>query len=305
MHDGVVTRGKTRVHADETANPDEVIARIRARTTTLPPSEAKVAVAVLRDPAQVAALTVMELKKTLGVSEATIVRAARSLGFAGYPQLRLALAGVAGQRRMSAPGFVVAQDISLNDSPDQVVAKLSATEQQAIRDTAAQLDGQVLETCATAIAQAERIVVFGVGASGLVAQDLQQKLTRSGLLCLSPTDIEMALTAAALLKPTDAAVLISERGANSHTINVLHAAVRTGATTIAITGAERSRLAQDARHVLIAATHDTDFRPAALASRMSQLLVIDCLFVAVIQRTWSASSTALAATRAAVDAQGP
>jgi DNA-binding MurR/RpiR family transcriptional regulator len=74
-----------------------------------------------------------------------------------------------------------------------------------------------------------------------------------------------------------------------------------GATTVAITNNPRSSLAEMADHVLVSAGRETAFRPGALASRISQLLIVDCIFVGVAQRTFDASDAALRATRGALD----
>ncbi|GAA3109099.1 hypothetical protein ACFQES_12390 [Nonomuraea salmonea] len=52
--------------------------------------------------------------------------------------------------------------------------------------------------------------------------------------------------------------------------------------------------------MLISAGRETEFRPGALASRISQLLVVDCVFVGVAQRTFDSSQEALESTRRAV-----
>lgn len=83
-------------------------------------------------------------------------------------------------------------------------------------------------------------------------------------------------------------------------IEPLLRAKEAGATTVAITNNPRSSIAELAEHVLISAGRETEFRPGALASRISQLLVVDCLFVGVAQRTYDSSQEALASTRRAV-----
>lgn len=293
---------------DDVLNPytepaDELALRIRSRMETLSPAEARVAAAVLREPNLVASSTLMSLKNHLGVSEATIVRAARSLGFDGYPQLRLSMAAAAGQRRTTAAADVVTGDISLTDSTADTVAKLAGAEQRALRQTAAGLDAAVLDRVADALASAGRILTFGVGASGLVALDLQEKLSRAGFVAMSPAGTELGLTSAALLGPSDVAILVSHRGRSTDTLDVLEAAERSGARTVAITSFGASPLAQRSADVLTSAGHDMEFRPAALASRMGQLFVIDCLFVVLSQRTWPRTSAALGLTRAAIDAR--
>src|SRR5690348_18492469 len=70
---------------------------IRALLPTLQPSMRQVAEQVLADTGATASLTVTELASASGVSEATVIRFCKAIGFAGYPQLRLALAAEAGR----------------------------------------------------------------------------------------------------------------------------------------------------------------------------------------------------------------
>ena len=99
----------------------------------------RVAEAVAGDPAGCAALTVTGLAELTGTSEATVVRTARLLGYPGYRDLRLALAGLAAHQQSGRAPAVTA-DIAVDDPIADVVAKLAYDEQQTLADTAAGLD---------------------------------------------------------------------------------------------------------------------------------------------------------------------
>jgi len=142
--------------------------------------------------------------------------------------------------------------------------------------------------------------IYGIGASGFVAQDLHQKLHRIGLLSSVWPDPHAALTSAVLLGPLDVAIAISHTGTTLDTIEALRVAADCGATTIAITNFGRSPLTKHARHVLTTAARETTFRSGAMASRIAQLAVIDCLFVGVAQRTYERTMRALERTYAVV-----
>jgi len=151
-----------------------------------------------------------------------------------------------------------------------------------------------------ALVGARRIDVYGVGASGLIALDLQQKLHRIGRVAFAWTDPHLALTSAALLTEGDVAVAISHSGTTQDTVDLLALADRNGATTVAVTNFPRSPLAELGDHVLTTAARETTFRSGAMASRLAQLTVIDCVFVGVAQRTYQETRAALDATYAAV-----
>ncbi|WP_308119366.1 MurR/RpiR family transcriptional regulator [Streptomyces sp. JJ38] len=256
----------------------------------------RVAEAVAGDPAGCATLTVTGLAERTGTSEATVVRTSRVLGYPGYRDLRLALAGLAAQQASGAAPAVTA-DIAVDDPIGDVIAKLAREEQQTLADTAVTLDPAQVEAAVTALAAARRIDVYGSGASGLVAQDLVQKLLRIGLLAHAHADPHLAVTNAVQLRPGDVAIAITHSGRTVDVIEPLRVAFEHGATTVAITGRPDAEATQYADHVLTTSTaRESELRPAAMSSRTSQLLVVDCLFVGVAQRTYDTAAPALAAS---------
>ncbi|WP_327044093.1 MurR/RpiR family transcriptional regulator [Microbispora sp. NBC_01189] len=283
---------------NEGAAPANPIATVRAVLPSLTPAAQTIARLILDDPASVAHSTITEVSAISGISEATIVRTARSLGFAGYSQLRFALAAAVAR---DTPERLVPGDLAPDDPLTDVIAKVARAEAQALADTAAQLDPDALAAVVDAVAAARRVDVYGVGASGLVAADMVQKLLRIGLPGNHFTDAHLALTSAALLREGDVAVGVSCTGETPDVLGPVRAARGAGATVVAITNNPRSSLAGLAGHVLISAGRESAFRPGALASRISQLLIVDCLFVGVAQSTFDASDAALRATRVALD----
>ncbi|MEH0471118.1 MurR/RpiR family transcriptional regulator [Streptomyces sp. B21-097] len=276
--------------------PAALAAKVRTLAPTMTRSVQRVARAVAHDPAGCAALTVTGLAERTGTSEATVVRTARLLGYPGYRELRLALAGLAAHRQSGrAPALTT--DITVDDPLADVVAKLARDERQTLADTAAALDTVQLDAAVTAAAAARRIDVYGVGASGLVAQDLAQKLLRIGLVAHAHSDTHLAVTTAVQLSAGDVAVAVTHSGATGDVIEPLRTAFGRGATTVAITGRPHSAVTQYADHVLTTSTaRESELRPAAMSSRTSQLLVVDCLFVGVAQRTYPTAGPALAAS---------
>ncbi|MCX5524875.1 MurR/RpiR family transcriptional regulator [Streptomyces bobili] len=256
----------------------------------------RVAETVAGDPAGCAALTVTRLAERTGTSEATVVRTARLLGYGGYRDLRLALAGLAAQQQ-SGRAPAITTDIAVDDPIADVVAKLAHDERQTLADTAAGLDTVQLGAAVAALAGARRTDVYGVGASGLVAQDLVQKLLRIGLMAHAHSDPHLAVTNAVQLRAGDVAIAITHSGSTRDVIEPLRVAFERGATTVAVTGRPGGAVAQYADHVLTTSTaRESELRPAAMSSRTGQLLVVDCLFVGVAQRTYDTAAPALAAS---------
>jgi len=281
------------------ADPGAVLVRIRGALPGLQPAEQRVAAAVLDDPAAASGLSVQALAAQASTSTATVLRFCRAVGTEGYPQLRLALAGAAAAEAALEPGQP-AGDINATDSLDQVIAKIVHNEARALAETGDQLDRAALRTAVDAIAGARRIDVVGIGASGLVALDLQQKLHRIGLMAFGWTDAHAALTAAALTGPSDVLVAISHSGTTTDVLEPVALAAGRGATTVGLTNFGGSPLAAAAGVVLTTAARELPLRSAATASRIAQLAVVDCLFVGVAQRSYDAAGALLRGTYDAV-----
>ena len=294
----------TRSTPREAAVEGDVIEAIRASLPRLRPAEADVGRTVLADPEAALTATVAALAGAAHVSQATVIRFAKTLGFSGLPAMRMDLAQELSRRAMELERSSIAEgQLNASDSLSEMVNKVAFHEARTIEQTARLIDLDALERAADAIAESDHVVTFGVGASGLAAADLSQKLQRIGLMCLSSQDTHMQLVHAALAGPTAVAVAFSFSGG---TIDVLHAtevAARAGALTVAITNDRNSPLGQVAELTLQTPAREATLRAAALASRMAQLAMVDFLFMRVAQLRFDDLKAALRATKDAVGAQ--
>jgi len=299
-----VSFGAVGRHASATLLPPalssaDVLEQVASLLPLLAPSEQRVGRVILSLPASAAHLTITELASMAETSETTVVRFCRSLGFASYPELRIALAKSAG-RATVRPVAPLAEDISSEDDLATVVAKVGAADAQAITATVAGLDLAELERVVDAVQRARRTDIYGVAASAVVAADLQQKLHRIGLVAFAWSDLHLALSSAANLSAGDVAIGISHSGTTLDTVEALAEARRTGATTVAITNYPRSPISEVASLLLRTTVSETTFRSGAMASRIAELAVVDCLFMAVAKLRYPETVAALARTRDAV-----
>jgi DNA-binding MurR/RpiR family transcriptional regulator len=274
-----------------------VLISVRRAMPSLRPAEQRVAQAVLADPAGISESSITAVARMCQTSETTVLRFCRAIGLAGYPELRIALARAAQFEETDAGGKPpVNGTIGPTDALAEVVTKITHADARAIEDTAATLDLKSLQAAIDALASASRIDIYGVGASGLVGQHLHQKLHRLGLVSFVWTEALLALTAAGVLGPGDAALAISHTGTTTAALDALRRARQRGATTIAVTNYDRSPLAAEADLILTTAARETTFRSGSMSSRISQLAVIDCLFAGVAQSAYEASIAALPTT---------
>lgn len=271
-----------------------VLINVRRALPALRPAEQRVAHAVLADPAGISESSITAVARMCDTSETTVLRFCRAIGLAGYPELRIALARAAQfEETDQGDGPPLNGTISATDGLADVVAKIAHADARAIEDTAATLDLNALKGAIDALLNASRIDIYGVGASGLVGHFLHQKLHRIGLISYVATEGQLALTSAELLGPADVALGITHSGVTTGVVDALQVARRRGATTIAVTNYDRSPVAAESNLILTTAARETTFRAGSMASRITQLAVIDCLFAGVAQRAYDASIAAL------------
>ena len=292
--------------ADEHPAADRSPTTVRARglLPSLTPAEQRVARVIIDHAATASGLTISDLADQARSSETTVIRFCRVMGFTGYSQLRLTLAAEAGRAyEATTADEPVGSDISETDELAQVVKKIAFADARAVEETAVQMDIAVLEQVVDLVAGARRVDIYGVGASAFVAGDFQQKLHRIGRIAYAWSDLHVALTSAALLDERDVAFGISHTGTTLDTIEVFAEAGRRGARTVALTNFPKSPITEVADLVLTTAARETTFRSGAMASRLAQLTVIDCVFVGVAQRTYRETRKALDVTYEAVSSR--
>jgi DNA-binding MurR/RpiR family transcriptional regulator len=293
--------------AEQQERPDQgpdigILVTIRSLLPNLAPVERRVAQAVLDDPQGVAWRSISELARSCGTSATSVVRFCRAIGLRGYPDLRLALAGAVARDDVTS-ATTASHDIAPDDDAATITKKIAYADARAVTDTANHLDIATLVQVTEALAKADRIDIYGVGASGFVALDLQMKLQRIGRPAFAWPDPHMAISSASLRGAGDVAIGLSHTGTTVDTIDVLREARSHGALTVAVTNFPWSPITEVADLVLLTAARETAFRTGAMTSRIAQLTVVDCLFVTLAQQDLPGTRVALERTFAAAQAK--
>jgi DNA-binding MurR/RpiR family transcriptional regulator len=270
---------------------------IEAALGSLSPSLRRVAATIRENPAVVLDSTIKELADSCGTSVASVVRFCRAIGLSGYTQLRMMLAAELGKEAAQFGGTSYGADIAEGESLTEMAQKIASLEILAIEETIARLDYQALEQIVDALDGTGRILLYGVGASRFVAEDLQGKLFRIGRNAFAPTEPHEAWAAAAIPVDDVVAVGFSHLGETHETVEFLRLARANGARTVGITGTKDSSLARLADLTLFTEVRETTFRAGAMVSRIAQLAVVDCIFAGVAQRRYDYTVDALRRTR--------
>lgn len=253
------------------------IGKIRAAYHGLSPKLQSIAAHILEHPRDVIHLSISQLAEETFCSEATIFRLCKLIGFAGYQDLKIALASDVTEKPMQN----LHEEVSLDDDMMTVAHKVFQSNLVGITDTLHVLDPNLLEQAVQLLNGAQHIEFYGNGGSGLIAMDAYHKFMRTGIDCIAHTDSHFQVMSAGLLKENSVVVGISHSGSNKDILEAIRIAKNAGAKTIAITSYQKSPLSQIVDITLYTATRETCFRTEAMSSRLAQLCLIDTLYMGV------------------------
>ncbi|TFW36213.1 SIS domain-containing protein [Massilia horti] len=247
---------------------------IRTQLDALSKSERKVALAVLEHPSRTVSQNITALAKSAQVSEPTVVRFCRTLGYDGWHEFKLKLAqGLA----LALPGPTNEQPAQ-DDLASDLVNKICSRSINTLLDLRNNLNPEMIQKALDILSRANKIEFYGQGTSGFVAADAQHKFFRSGVPTVAYTDPAIHSIAAALLREGDAVVAISQRGNNPALVRSAKLARRGGADVIVL--APSGTPLADMATVLIPIDLIFNIDPyTPISARLAYLVVIDVLAV--------------------------
>ncbi|NGO13154.1 MurR/RpiR family transcriptional regulator [Streptomyces sp. HC44] len=251
--------------------------RVSARLDDLKPAERRVAEFVLKRPREVLFATATDLGAATGTSDATVIRTARSLGYSGLPELKRHLARDLTDR--TPPSARMAERIERTGTADGSLAhKVLGDGAEVLRETAALLDPDELDTAATAVAGARSVLSWGLGVSALAAEYAAVRLGRLGIVTRGARATGFQLADQLLPLTAEDTVLLYSPGRLSRDLEVvLDHAARTGADAVLVTSTLGPELRDRVRAVLQAPNSPTRLTGEIL----SATAVTDALVLAV------------------------
>ena len=276
-----------------------LLERMALARESAPATRRAILQAMLEDPDRTLEESFEQLAERSGSSVPTIMRTCRDLGFAGLREFKLALA-----QELALGGSPLHRRVSLQDTADEVVAKIVRSASASVLSVRAQLDMQVLGATAAALAAAPHIDIYGAGAtSWFMASDLQARLFRLGLSVNAWSDYHLQQVAAGAHGPGSVVVAFSHVGGMPSLLDSMDVARAQGARTVAITR-PGSPLATRADLLLAVDVPEDAVMRVGIDAYLAHLTVIEILSVLVAQRLGEPALRRLRDVRAALQRHG-
>ena len=284
-----------------TRTSGRTVARIRANAAEMSPTMTKIADVVMADPRALTEMSITDLAARAGTSAATVTRFCRSIGYSGYIQFRVGLASDLGHSDAHESWRTdVGREFDPQDAPADILRSLLTAQTEALTATAALVDLDELTQVAKLIWAGPHLDIYGVVGSAALASELQGRLYRIGVNAHAWSEIHQGLASAAILPDGAVAIGISKRGRTNETIEMLSRAKASGAFIVAITSDRTSPLADLADVCVVNATLSPQLQPDDLSAKVSQLFVLDLLYLLIAQQDLVVTAERLADTRLAV-----
>jgi DNA-binding MurR/RpiR family transcriptional regulator len=252
-----------------------VINQICASMDSFFDTEKKIGDYIVRNPKKVVDMTVGELAKECGVSEASVSRFCKRIELKGFHHLKISLARELVDAKDDGE---ISGHISVDDMEGSLRGILS-NKMEELRQTVAMIDREELKKILGVINNADTVLMAAVGNTIPVAMDGAYKLNQIGIRAISTPIWETELGYSYNLTDKDVVVAISNSGESTGVIQILEAAKSRGAVAISITNNARSSVAELSTYHITTATREKLFLDGYCFSRVSATMVIEIIYL--------------------------
>ena len=250
--------------------------RIDSAMRELSASERRIADFLLANPEKVVALSITEVADASDTSESTVVRFCHHIGYSGFQDIKIAIA------QSEVPSLqVMYEGITEESTIPEIKKQVFLSSIDAMQDTLKILSDEELERAVEALYEANKIDIYGMGGSYVIAEDARHKFLKIGLRCQTYCDSHLQIISASQLGKGDVAIGISYSGSSKDVLEAMELAKKNQATTICITHMAKSPILRYSDIALCVTAKDMMFRSDGIVSRMAQLAIIDVLYSSV------------------------
>lgn len=259
------------------------------------PTETTIIHYILENSEKITEMTIYELAEKTYASPSTIVRLCKNNGYKGYKDFLKNLIHEEAIRSNYKDKQL--SELTPTDEMDEIINKVTHRNILALEETAELIDREIIKKSVDELFACERIIIFGIGASHIVAKDAHLKFTRINKMAHISEDSHTQLLMAKNMSERDVALVISYSGQTGEMITCAEIAKKNGGRIISITKTESSPINRLADYALYVPSNELSFRSGAMSSRIAQLNMIDILFTGYINKIYEESIEILKKTQ--------
>ena len=259
--------------------------------------EKSIAEYLLSNKKSIISMSAKEIGDITNTSAPTVVRFSKKIGFDSLNEMKLQLS-VNLQSEDDLDFEYLHSDLSTKN----IIRGVKSSIDSIMNQTVGILKEEELEKAIELLNKAKNVYIFSVGSSSLVGMDFYYKLSRINIRCIAHSDTHLQMTASALMEKGDVAIAISYSGETKEVLKCAFNAKKEGIPVISITRASISNTLADMSEIVLRVPFvEKSLREGAMSSRISQLAVIDMLFLGMARNNLKDIEEKLRVTRSAVE----
>lgn len=204
----------------------------------------------------------------LHISVASLTRFAQKCGYSGYRQFRYEyLANINAQPNIQR----------------ELTKKVLADYEEILGKTYSLIDEQKIEKIIEMLIQAEKVFFYGIGSSGLVAQEMKSRFMRIGLFCDAFTDPDLMKMNSALVDENCLVIALSISSDSSGLNLSLKQAHENRAKTILFTANNKEEMRKYSDQVILVATSKNLSYGNRITPQFPLLVMVDVFYAYFLQ----------------------
>lgn len=272
---------------------------IQSADEELSDTEKQIAKFILAHPSEVVKMSVQELAKRSGTSPSTVSRFARHLRFSGYSELKLQLSADLTADDQDASLY---EEIKSNESLRAIKSKLLNNAERSIRETVDQIHPESVTAFVNQLQKTKQILLFGVGASYLVVENIAQKWSRLGYACVFSDDLNQILPLVVTTDPKDSVLwLVSNSGESPEAVLAAQVAKDAHIPLITTTKIGINSLSNLGDiNLQTSQPMESSIRIAATQSLHAQFMLIDILYYSFVSKHYQTAKRNVTISREAI-----
>jgi len=254
-----------------------IIAKIHNAFKNLTDAEQKIASVILKSPKDVVNMTIKQLADECKTAPSAVNRMCKSIGVEGFSNLKIELASSIGKASVSEKIVSFSND----DTPAMIFKNVFNSGITTLKNTFDMLDFSVAESMAQKISKANRVFIFGIGTSSVIAMDAAYRFSQLGVQAYAYTDILQMQVMAKNMKIGDVAFGISHSGKTKTVVDAMRLAKKTGATTVALTSFSKNLLYKESDLAISVYADEENYPVEAVSARIAHMCVVDALMMTI------------------------
>lgn len=248
-------------------------AKIRNVLNDLTDTEQRLAEFLLSNPERVVHMSAKDFARECDTVASAVIRLCKSLGLDGFKELKIILACELGRTPETGP----LPALQKGDTPEIIFKKVFGTGINTLKNTLELIDFSTVAEIVKRIAEADRLYIFGVGTSSVVAHDANYRFAQLGVQAYAYTDILYMNVMAMNMRQGDVALFISHSGTTKAVVDAMRHAKTAGAATVALTSFTKSILYKECELGISVFADEENYPIEAVSARMAHMCVVDAL----------------------------